>query len=270
MSEEPKKPEGSSSGWKGALDSAKDVALEIYRDGFKESVQVLGHALAMTVRVTTAPLVFALSHAESATKRLFENADRKLIGVAPEARLLVDPSISAPIILNHALLGDREDAEELRDMYASQLASAIDPATASGAHPSYTQIIAGLSRSEAKLIKALAHDAGQSAWPLVTARIWAIGQRSTLYSGPYYWSPDLESSRHDVTAQIDNLKRLGLVAEEVDGGSTDETFTRRYTSLVERVKVMDGVKGIDVHFGSGLYYFTLFGEAFYEVCVRDG
>src|SRR3569623_3534155 len=99
MSEDSKRPEGGASGWKGALDSAKEVALEIYRDGFKESVQVLGHALAMTVRMTTAPLVFALSHAENATKRLFENADRKLAGVPPEARLLVDASISAPIIL---------------------------------------------------------------------------------------------------------------------------------------------------------------------------
>ena len=268
MSEDSKRPEGGASGWKGALDSAKDVALEIYRDGFKESVQVLGHALAMTVRVTTAPLVFALSHAESATKRLFENADRKLANVPPEARLLWVPSISAPSILNHALLGDREDAEELRDMYASQLASAIDPATASGAHPSYTQIIAGLSRSEAQLIKLLAKDEHYGVWPLATVRTWGVGQRSLLHAGPFYWSPDDERSPVDVVAQIENLKRLGLVAEELDTGLIEEPFNTRHQALTDRLTTWDGLDKSGIHYGVGHYYFTLFGQAFHSVCVR--
>src|SRR5690349_19957599 len=111
MSEESKKPEGGAKGgggWKGSLESAEYVEVEIYRDGFKESVQVLGHAPAMTVRVATAPLVISLSHAEDATKRLYELTDRTLEGLPPEARLLIHHKISRPIILYHVLLGDRK------------------------------------------------------------------------------------------------------------------------------------------------------------------
>ncbi|MBV8759303.1 MAG: DUF4393 domain-containing protein [Deltaproteobacteria bacterium] len=273
MSEESKKPEGGEgggggTGWKGKLEAAKDVALEVYRDGFKESVQVLGHALAMTVRVATSPIVFALSYAEDATRQLFERTDRKLKDVPPEARLLVDSNISAPIILNHAMLGDREDAEELRDMYASQLASAIDPATASGAHPGYTQIIASLSKSEAQLVKALANDE-QASWPYVEARVRLLGGSKFRPRGPFYWAPDLRPVPLDIAHQLLNLRRLGLIEEDPSTMMLDDLWKSRLDQLHARLKEWPHLQGEELEFTPGLYRFTFFGQAFIRVCVRE-
>lgn len=195
-----------------SIESAKDVVLEVYRDGVKETVQAVGSAISLAARVALSPLVLVLRTAELATENLFKRAFGKVESVPPDARLLPDPSLSGPIILNHSLLGERSDVEELRDMYASLLASSLDPATVHQAHPSYPHIIQQMSVVEAKILK-LASEAPAVFWPVIQVRE-RVPSVPGISDGRGYLvglGAGLGLTVADHDAAILNLERLGLM-----------------------------------------------------------
>jgi hypothetical protein len=128
-------------------------AIPIYQDLAQPAVQEIGKGLctiAKTVHLALAPvaaLVWGFDQIKDyAHKRVAEKLER----VPPERIATPSPSVAGPAL--EALRYNGHDPD-LREMYATLLATAMDTETALTAHPAFVEIIKQLTPDEAKLLR---------------------------------------------------------------------------------------------------------------------
>lgn len=237
--------------------------MEVYRDGAQPSVQIVGKSVAGILRTVLTPINAIVAGIDKIKERFAERVEEKLVSVPQEQRLLPPPNVSGPVMLNYSLLGDVDtEQEELRDMYASLLASAIDPATSRKAHPSFASIIQQMTSTEAVLLKRLAQEPKRK-WLAVELQRAAEGAEGFVTMGRVYEQP--EGIRSDVTsAQLENLARLALIEIRFDTYATQGDYKQYLdaakTGLPELADTMEMERGV--------YFLTMFGIAFVKACVR--
>jgi len=187
-----------------------ELAPEVYRDLLQPAARKLGESLATVaeaVKVALAPVEASIWGYEQIKQWLsFRvtriHADRGTTQITPPPL-----SIAGPLVFN--LIFTQEEAD-LKEMYASLLASAMDPGE-SDAHPSFVSIIQQLTSDEARILKYLAH-CGEE-WP----------QLSSNVKSPGVIEPSIERQFRDWCVQaeiadpeksdiyLDNLVRLRIL-----------------------------------------------------------
>lgn len=184
----------------------------------KESGQNLGQtALTITkainnVLLPIAAVNFAFDKARIYfSERFQQDISQKTSAIPPEQIIEPKASIAGPAL--QGLAFTHEEAN-LKDMYLSLLATAMDGRIATEAHPAFVEIIKQLNSEEADLIRGVLQS--PSAIAIVEVRItkvgkpgWNILAKHLLNMRDLVTSSPIENPR--IPAMIDNWARLGLI-----------------------------------------------------------
>lgn len=126
---------------------------EVYRDLLQPASKEIGEKLlsvAKTISIALAPLEGAVWGYEKIKEWLAVKLTKKLAKVSPEKIHPPSMIIAGPTLLQ---LHFAKDENELKEMYANLLASAMNSEVSNKVHPSFVQILAQLSPDEAKILK---------------------------------------------------------------------------------------------------------------------
>lgn len=189
------------------------------------------------VLIPLAAINFAIDKAKTYFSERFPNDLAEKAASIP-AENIVEPkaSIAGPALQGLAFT---HEELELKDMYLSLLATAIDSRVAGNAHPAFVEIIRQLSGEEAELIKPALR--AQSPIPIVQLRSKQVN--GTSYNTVMRHLLDLHDPETQVPIQnnrlpamIDNWIRLGLVEVLYD---TYLTAEGRYSWAEERPEFVE-------------------------------
>lgn len=256
-----------SSGAKNELIKASvEVVKVAYDDALKPVAQQAGKALGTlgaTINVALAPLRGLVWSWDKIEEWITETVEKKLFdrGVPEERIQTPDPDIAVPVI--EALRYTR-----LKEQYANLLATSMDSATATEAHPGFVEILKQLTPDEARIIQFL------PSWGR-SVPIADVGY-SLPEKGEFIVHKHLSNIASDAgcadarrTPQLlDNLCRLGL---------TDVPAMRRLAELsrYDRLRADECISKLKSQlppeatflFVEKMFGLTLYGEAFRKACI---
>ena len=267
--------ESSSSTTKDIIDSVKGVAeaVPIYDDMLQPAAKELGKGfltVAKTVNVALAPLQGVVWGYEKIRDRFFPKIEERLKNVPPENIITPKISVAGPIMEALRYTGSEE---ALSDLYANLLAASMDKATATSAHPAFTEIIKQLTPDEAKII-AMFPD--EPSLPLIDMRrLSSLPGTEAGYSivlRNYSHIGEMAGCEHMslVPAYLDNLVRLGLA--EIPNGS-HYTSEDLYSPLENSEFIQSVKRGVEKHeiyrvvFDRKYLAVTTLGQQFACICT---
>ncbi len=262
---------------KDAADAVKGIveAVPIYQDALQPAAREVGTALqtvAKTLHVLLAPVSGLVWGYEKIKDFVSERVAEKLKDAPSERLRTPEPNVAGPALEALKYTGYQDN---LRELYAGLLATAIDSKTAHAAHPSFVEMIKQMSPDEALIMRSLA---GVGIRPLIDVRKeaknttvgnWIVRHFSlvTLEAGCKH--PDLGA------VYLVNLERLGLVELRENytllSGQDD-----LYKTLKERPEIQRMVTHINetadhkATITSGAIILTKLGEQFCYACIYDG
>lgn len=182
------------------------------------------------------------------------------------AEELIEPkaSIAGPALQGLAFTHEEPN---LKEMYLSLLATAMDGRVAADAHPAFVEIIKQLSSDEARLLQDVLRTDG--ALPIIEIRVtksgeqgWQVFERHLMNLTNRATKDPIENKRH--AAMVNNWVRLGLA--EVDysihimGDGAYEWVEKRPEYL--RVKAQHENETAKVSFAAGIIGRTALGIQF--------
>lgn len=243
-------------------------AVPIYQDLAQPALQELGkglQTLSKTVHIALAPVSAMVWGYEKISGYLQTILEAKLENVPSENIIAPDISIAGPTIESMRFTGDKE---ELRDMFANLLASAMNSETADDAHPSFVEIIKQLNIDEAKILKYI------KGTDFPTLNVIANHGSSTHTSVMENFS-DISfkagcEKPEKIHSYLENLNRLGLIKLYTTGYFLDDI---EYIDIENNSIILDAVqlaasvgepKIIRSHAHS-----TMFGTQFYNSCIKS-
>lgn len=249
-------------------------AVPVYQDVVQPAAKEVGTALqtvAKTIHIALAPVSILVWGYDQIKDFVSTKVAEKLKDVPSENIASPKPNVAGPALESLKYTGHEET---LRDMYANLLAASMDTRTASGAHPSFVEIIRQLTPDEARIIRLFAND---RAFPLLDVR-WEFKTPTETESGgkdvlvnfsllgyeAHCEFPDLTPT------YLDNICRLGIADIPAIYKYTARGI---YDSLESHPQVVDAKKTIEtneklqarVHH-KGLRI-TELGKQFCYVCV---
>jgi hypothetical protein len=235
------------------------VVPEAYRDLLQPSAQELGRGLllvAKAVNMALSPLGATVWGFEQIKDWLLATLTKKLSGVEPGDIVTPSKQIAGQVLVNLRFV---EEEEELRDMYSSLLASAMDRNLRSKAHPAFATVIQQLSPEEAKILSELAKQPRD-------ALIWSEQSEEGVAKSQSIESAWLELFKvagvgvtdQDSKSFLDNLLRLRLLTVDLHSTARFETRTSFFDDGHEVTLREGSVREM---------YLTDFGARFLESCV---
>ncbi len=275
----------------GLAKSAEHVADATLMPAAKESGAVLS-LIPRTIRAAMLPLEKWVVNREVQLKKLYEAMDEKAKAIPPEKLVSPEPYVAVPALQAASYCMDSED---LRDIFAQLLVTAMNEDTKDTAHPSFVEIIKQMSPLEAKLIKDYGICHRQNAvCQLVEQEISLVPReyRSLSYGKkrmeeariirnhvylPQFSEFDFSIFDINVSLAIDNLIRLGLMNCEYDKISRYDLYELMdsyslYDSMFEQI----GQRISGFYYGNwehalilGKTTQTELGMAFYRACIAS-
>jgi hypothetical protein len=252
------------------IKAASNIALEVYKDAAQPATQELGEALGKLAKIVVYPITMIAAGTEW-IRSLLARTQAKLEEASTAQYTSPPTTIAGHVMLNYSLLGDDERAEsELRDMYASLLASAIDRDTAPAAHPAFVTMIAQMSSVEATLIKIMASDPWDI-WPVVELRDVSESNRSYISYGRIFGIDEFNRRGTDYEQYFDNLERLRIVSVEFKKAvwpdiSETDPYQKLEAIMAGQIKDIELVGSLQ--YRRGILRLTSFGRQFAKICVR--
>jgi hypothetical protein len=197
-------------GVKIATEVAKERTGEIYDDALKPASQEAGSALQAIVGLFNNVVLYPIKTANISFRYKLEMFERDLaekLKDTPPAKLITPKlSIAGPTI---EALKYTFDTKELREMYLTLLASAMNADKCDGTHPAFTEVIKAMSPLDSVIFR----DAAKFR-QIPCARI-TIGFETKIFTTamPQNFIPDLIQNRDPfaVSRSVENLCRLGLL-----------------------------------------------------------
>lgn len=199
---------------KAAAEIIKEVP--IYEDALQPVAKQIGTALetvGKAVNTALSPINGFIWGVDKIKEFVQVRVSEKLRNVPPENIIPPKANVAVPAI--EALRYSGED-EELADLYASLLATAMNKETASGAHPAFPEFIKQLTSDEAKIVKLFLQ---HMPFPLITVG-WEYkdpkpaegktGGGDVLTHFSHLGKLAGCEYEHLVPSYLDNLCRLGL------------------------------------------------------------
>lgn len=184
-----------------------------------------------------------------------------------------DPRTFAAVVQGVAVAG----SDELRELYANLLATAMDPETAHLAHPSFAEVLRQINPDEARLLPYLYEREGIHAVIATVHTESPFGSHGlrpriiTYASRDVLQRPDLES------VYFHNLERLGIVLIErgvfLDGSSENvrslEEEAEKLHDEMRQIAPEDTALGVKVERDNGRIILTAYGAALCEACLPE-
>lgn len=253
-----------------SIDAVTGLAkvVPIYDDLVQPAAKELGKGLATiakAVNVALAP-VSGLVWGYEKCKDFVENkVASKLQNVPPERLITPQPSVAGPAIEALRYTGYQD---EIADMFANLLASAMTKETSSGALPSFVEIIKQLSPDEAKLLKYLF---SSSINPLANIRqVYENGGFEVICHKFSLLGVLASCEAESLTpTYLDNLERLGLIYIPEDGYYThDEHYAalENHQFVLQLRQQLGQESNIRIELEKKILYITNFGKQFCKIC----
>lgn len=250
---------------------------EIYKDGLQPAVRQVGKSLetvAKTVNVALLPLIVFVWGFEKIQQRFInEEVAEKLKDVPPEKIQTPDAHVAGPLIEAVRFTGEKDD---LRDMFANLLATAMNKDTADRSHPSFVEAIKQMTSHEAKLME-LMSKTGELL--LIDVRAHSTDPKNgfkDIYLNfcDIQGIPGADFQRH-VRSYIDNLCRLRLL--EIPFG-LHKVSQKGYDELFEKAQqspyVLEAKAALEHSFGPvtlekelKFLQVTEYGRLFCQACL---
>lgn len=248
-------------------------AVPVYEDMLQPATQELSKGvltIAKTINMALFPLAGLVWSYEKIKDKLLKSLEKKLKDVPEENIITPDASIAVPTIEALRYTGQNE---ELREMFSTLLATAMNSSSARFAHPAFVEIIKQINHDEAKIIKYLTSG---NATAIVRVRMFdpdsteerfaePIANFSTLPFVANCTFPELGPS------YLENLERLGLanISYDVYSILPDAYVHIENHPIIQHWK--DAAPSYNKRFEiqRGAFTLTSFGKKFIKSCVYD-
>ena len=256
-----------------AIEAAKAVAVEGYKDTLQPTLKAVGSVIALPFQAIDA----ALSKPKLwvAEKHYNYERTRQLLAeklqYTPE-ELIVPPEnyVAVPALQQIAYCFD---SDELRDMYANLLANSMNKVVKNGVHPGFVEIIKQLSPDEAKILKYMST---HKIIPTITLRYLHNGGGGIDIIKDFSNVGEITECEkpQDIASYFDNLVRLGLIVNA--GGLSSLTDKTRYEPLknhkwVATQATVENAQAIGfdkIDFEEGFVKLSSYGEGFCSICLE--
>lgn len=251
-------------------DAITEVANKTYDDTLHPSLNATGKSLSLIPRAINAALspleiwILKKEHNIAETKKLLEI---KLANVSPEKIVSPEPYVAVPTIqaLSYCM-----DCEELRDLFASLLASSMNSDKKDDVHPSFVEVIKNMNPLDAKIFKFLAPYKGSL--PIVEYKhSFKDGSKFFPILKHVILIDALEKNVLKISASIHNIERLGLVnisyADFLSNEGTYDNFkkTDYFNSLQIEKSSHKELDEYTVDIQKGILSVTSYGKFFSSV-----
>jgi Abortive infection alpha len=262
----------------------------IYEDLVQPTAKSIGAGLGGAMLYMMSPFIKMGMQAKQNIQEFQTSLEQKTSRI-PEDRIQApDISIAGPIV---QALGYTVHEPELREMFTSLLAMAMDLSTEKDAHPAFVEIIKQLSPDEAKILRLLGKRLGASATydskgklsglstyfdnhtiAVVNLRKYnnqiGVGHFATIKRNIALISNDADCKNPTKEAEyIDNLVRLGILtinySIRLSQESAYEKFEDWKTKVINSLQDKDDKSHYDLE--KGIMEVTQFGVKFVTACV---
>lgn len=233
-----------------------ELAPEVYKDLLQPSIKEVGKNLVVVARaisIALAPLEVSVWGYDKIRSWLSASLASKLATSEPENIQPAPLHIAGPAIMNLAFCHDQE---ELRELYANLLASAMLKDKEPALHPSFVQVIQQLHPDEALILSYLAKVEKLGSWILES--IWEALTSVEKEFEQVCIEAKVTNIKNSDT-YLDNLTRLRILSKEL---STETTFNPH--SAYDSQAYADSYKK-ETH---EWVVMTSFGIAFINACIR--
>ncbi len=244
-------------------------AVPVYEDVIQPAAKEIGKGLqtvAKTVHIALAPISALVWGYEKICDYISNALEERLKNIPPENIVTPDPMIAGPILESLRFVGHKED---LRELFANLLATAMNSKVAQNAHPSFVEIIKQLSPDEARIIK---HLDQQNYIPLINLHRTDpnITGEITIYRnfsliGEQAGCVSLEL----VPSYLDNLQRLGLIGIPEGRHLTQPEKYKALENHPFMLKKCSEIKNQNFTpiMQQKYFFLTTFGIQFYKACI---
>lgn len=248
-----------------AIGDTLKTAPTIYEDGLQPTIQEVGKFAARIPRAINAAFseldkwILNKEYAVDETKKLLA---QKLENVNPDKIVEPEPYVAVPAI---QALSYSMNNKELRDLYATLLAKAMNSDTKDLVHPSFVEVIKQMSPIDAAIFKIITESDDT---PLID--LWIQTNSYDQYNS-YNISWITSYNYLEVRLSLDNLSRLGLIEIPSNMHYTDDTIyniireTEYYKEIKKQLQSMHG----KIMETQKCLRCTSFSSVFYGICIKD-
>ena len=248
-------------------------AIPVYQDGLQPAIKEVGKALgtvAKTVNIVLAPVSILVWGYEQVKDFVEGKVAEKLKDIPEEKIITPDATIAGPVLESLKYTGHKE---ELKEMYANLLASAMNSDTAVNAHPSFVDIIKNMNVYEAKIIQYLAKN---NRIPMIHIR--QIKQKLFSHGGSIYAFKYISKITFDIDfidekllpVYYENLIRLKLI--DIPEGRYlhaknlyDELENEQF--VLNKIQEIDTLDGHKSEIEQTFIELSAFGIQFVKACI---
>lgn len=244
-------------------------AVPVYEDLLQPAVQELGkglHTLSKTIHIALTPVSGLIWGYEQIKTYVQTSLEQKLQNVPSENIIPPDPMVAGPALEALRYIGHKE---ELREMFSSLLATAMNSEIAPIAHPSFVEVVKQISPDEAKIIKYLGTN---NYIPLINLHrtVPSGNGEATVYRNFSLVGEQANCTFIElVPSYIDNLHRLGVI-NVPDGRhlTPDEKYSplENHPTLVNMCSVLEKQNAKPI-LQKRYFFLTNFGTQFYNACI---
>jgi hypothetical protein len=252
----------------------KDLSKEAYKDVLKPTAKSTGKLLGMIPEAINAALlpinqwIAERNYKLDETKKLLSI---KLANVNPDKIVAPEAYIAVPAL---QAISYSMDSDELRNMYASLLASAMTQDSKDMVHPSFVEIIKQLSPFDSILFKQIDNS---KANPIID--IWLknkANEGSPLVENFYLFQDVDEVSLEKISTSLCNLDRMNLIEIIRNKGYKNKEFYDKilshpvYLAILKKREdelVEQKIEGFSISPEFGALNVTPFGNQFEFICI---
>lgn len=268
--------DSNSSNTKDVIDAVSGLAkaIPVYDDAIRPAAKEIGKGLqtvAKTVNIALAPVTALVWGYDQIENYISNSVSEKLKKIPPENIITPNISVAGPTLEALRFAGHEEN---LREMYANLLATAMNSEVSDFAHPSFVEVVKQMAPKEAEFVTTLSN---QENYP----HILGIYHTSTTKFGLFnYKSSDTNEIEEfiiklckeiDINSKLakmylSNLLRLRILEtyEEIE---TYEDWSNLSTEIIENANLSDSI-GVEQRITINLR-FSEFGKTFINVCVKE-
>lgn len=234
--------------------------IPIYGDLVKPTAEQLSQGMGNLLKAVMFPMTLLGYKIDDYLAKFQQSLDKKTAKIPPEKLQAPNPTVMGPII---QALGYTSHEDQLREMFTSLLASAMNSDKAQSAHPAFVEIIKQLVVDEAKILQFIGKQ--QNPYFLHSA-VYVSGfglssssiEKQFLVNHANCRNPEMGDN------YIVNLMRLGLIRlEEVEG--RDPSF---FDDFVDK-QIKDARPEMHMAIIAKAIVVTSFGYQFLDTCVID-
>lgn len=251
---------------KGTIEAVTGLVKEIpiYQDAVQPAAKEIGKSLetiTKTVNIALSPIKALVWGYEKIEDYLTKRVSEKLKDIPEENITTPSPHIAGPAVEALRFTGHNEN---LRELYASLLAMAMNKETADKAHPSFVEVIKNLCTEEAILLQSFVSTPQYAKVDIEEKLKNSEGSIPRFRNFTLFHTIDKRINVNLVPSYIDNLNRLGVIELMHDEYFTDTSKYERLEKDVAIIELISNIQktGNEVKFRKGIIRLTSFGKSF--------